>query len=66
MGLPTMQDWFDLVIWYLTALSTIYQLYSGDQFYWWRKPVYPEKTTDLPQVPDKLNHIMLYTLPERD
>jgi hypothetical protein len=24
------------------------------QFYWWRKPEYPEKTTDLLQVTDKL------------
>jgi hypothetical protein len=44
------------------ATFTIISVILVGQFYLERKPEYPEKTTNLPQVTDKLYHIMLHQI----
>ena len=51
-------NFMGLGLWRLTPPSTLFHLYHDSQFYWWRKPEFLEKTTDLSQVIDKL-YIML-------
>jgi len=46
--------------WCLRLLSTIFQLYRGGMFYWWRKPEDPEKTNDLSFVRQSLSHNVVH------
>ena len=51
-----------LGLWYSMPLSTIFQMYFGGHFNWWRNSLYLVKTTDLQQVSDKHYRIMLYRI----
>jgi hypothetical protein len=54
-----------LIFGVLMPLSAIFQLYHGDQFKWWKKPEYLERTTDHGQETGKLYQLRLrveYTL----
>jgi hypothetical protein len=51
------------LVWFMVFNATfnnISAIYRGGQFYWWRKPEYPQNTIDLSQITDNLYYIMLY------
>ena len=62
MGHNPLYEIKGLGLWYSTPLSTIFQMYFGGQFNWWRNSLYLVKTTDLQQVSDKHYRIMLYRI----
>jgi hypothetical protein len=47
-------------LWCLMPFSTIFQLHRGGQFYWWRRPEDPKKTTYLSQDTDTLSHNVVH------
>ena len=50
-------------VWCLMLLSTIFQIYCTGQFYWWRKPEDPEKTTDMLSHWQTLSHNIVSSTP---
>ena len=59
--LHELQGWFGLVYWGLTPQQQPGSYQGGEMMmmksvFWWRKPEYPEETTDLRQVTDDTFH----------
>jgi hypothetical protein len=58
----TTDTWYRVRVMVFHATFNNDSVYRGDQVNWRGKPEYTVKTTDLPQLTDKLYHIMLWQL----
>jgi hypothetical protein len=55
------------VVWCLTPLSTLFQLYRGGQFYWWRKSEYRRKPlTCRMSLTNFLSHYVVSSTPRHE